>query len=124
VARALRPGGYFYFDVNNLLAFERVWPLAWFVEKPGVAVVLHGGCDAKRGKAWSDVEWFIQEGRLWKRRHEHVEEVCWTRDQIHSTLRAAGFDSVREWDAARFLSKVANLRRRGYRSIYLARKAE
>ncbi len=25
VARALRPGGYFYFDVNNSLGFERYW---------------------------------------------------------------------------------------------------
>jgi len=121
VARALRPGGYFYFDVNHLVAFERVWPLAWFIEKPGVAVVTHGGYDPKRGKAWSDVEWFIQEGRLWRRQHEHVEEVCWTSAEIRGTLRETGFVSVRAWDATPFFGKSATMRP-GYRTIYLARK--
>ena len=41
VSRALRPGGYFYFDVNNRLAFETIWPGTWWVEKPGLAVVMH-----------------------------------------------------------------------------------
>lgn len=29
VARALRPGGYFFFDLNNRLAFEKMWPIPW-----------------------------------------------------------------------------------------------
>ncbi len=37
VARALRPGGHFYFDVNNRLAFETIWPGTWWVEDPDVA---------------------------------------------------------------------------------------
>lgn len=43
VARALRPGGYFYFDVNNRLAFQKVWTgtTSWF-EKPGVVMVNAG----------------------------------------------------------------------------------
>jgi SAM-dependent methyltransferase len=32
VCRALRPGGYFYFDVNNRLAFEKLWPgTMWYM---------------------------------------------------------------------------------------------
>jgi len=68
VARALRPGGYFYFDVNNRLAFERIWPRTWWIEKPGVAIVMRGGYDRRRDRAWSDVEWFIREGSCWRRR--------------------------------------------------------
>lgn len=121
VARALRPGGYFYFDVNNQPAFEQAWPLTWFMEKPGVAVVMHGRYDCGRGKARSDVEWFIREARVWRRRHEHVEEVCWTGQEIRGTLREAGFGSVRGWDAAPYFGESPTMQP-GYRTIYLARK--
>ena len=120
VARALRPGGYFYFDVNNRIALERTFPLSWFLEKPGVAVVMHGGYDRKRGKAWSDVEWFIREVRLWRRHKEHVEEVCWTREEIRKALCAAGFVSVRAWDATPFFGKSPTMQP-GYRTVYLAK---
>jgi hypothetical protein len=36
----------------------------WF-ERPGLALVMHGGYDHARDKGWSDVEWFFREGRLW-----------------------------------------------------------
>ena len=121
VARALRPGGYFYFDVNNRLAFEKAWPLTWWIEKPGVAVVMHGGYDRKRDRAWSDVEWFIRDGSCWRRRHERVEEVCWTSAEIRRALREAGFGQVRAWDAAPFFKNDPAIRP-GYRTFYLARK--
>jgi SAM-dependent methyltransferase len=121
VARALRPGGHFYFDVNNRAAFKGVWPLTLYIEKPGVAVVMHGGCDRSGERAWSDVEWFIREGGHW-RRHEHVEEVCWTASEIRNALRDAGFDTIRAWDAASLLRSDPSIRP-GYRTFYLARKA-
>jgi SAM-dependent methyltransferase len=121
VARALRPGGYFYFDVNNRLAFEKVWPLTWWIEKPGVAMVMHGGYDRPRDRAWSDVELFIRDGSCWRRRHEHVEEVCWTSAEIRRALREAGFGQVRAWDAAPFFKNDPVIRP-GYRTFYLARK--
>jgi len=34
--------------------------------------------------------------------HERVEEVCWNSAEIRRTLAAAGFDSVRAWDATPF----------------------
>lgn len=40
VYRALQPGGWFVFDVNNRLAFERVWSNTWFVDKDPVAAVM------------------------------------------------------------------------------------
>jgi len=59
VARALRPGGYFYFDVNNRLAFQKIWPgTSWF-EKPGVVMVMRGAYDERRDKGLTDVEWFV-----------------------------------------------------------------
>ncbi len=122
VARALRPGGYFYFDVNNRLSFEKVWQLTWWIEKPGVVLVMHGGYDRRRDKAFSNAEWFIREGRCWRRFRERVEEVCWTPAEIRRALRQAGFDQVRAWDAAPFF-KGDPVIRPGYRTFYLARKS-
>jgi hypothetical protein len=94
-----------------------------YIEKPGVAVVMHGGCDRSGERAWSDIEWFIRDGRHWRRRHEHVEEVCWTASEIRSALRDAGFDTIRAWDAAPLLRNDPSIRP-GYRTFYLARKAK
>ena len=122
VARALRPGGHFYFNVNNRLAFERAWKGAWWLAIPGVVLVMRGGYDRLRDKGWTDVEWFIREGSLWRRRHERVEQVAWTPGEIRRTLREAGFDHVRAWDAAPFMKTDPSVRP-GYRAFYLARRA-
>jgi len=120
VSRALRPGGWFYFDVNNRRAFEKVWPGTWFIEQPGVAMVMRGGYDQARDRGWTDVEWFCREGRLWRRHHEHVEQVAWTRAEVSDTLRAAGFAKVDAWDATLFRSDPRM--DRGCRTFYLARR--
>ncbi|HEY1240103.1 MAG TPA: class I SAM-dependent methyltransferase [Bryobacteraceae bacterium] len=122
VSRALRPGGHFYFDVNNRLAFEVVWPGAWFTEQPGVALVMHGGYDRARDRGVSDCEWFLRKGRLWRRHHEHIEQVAWTAAEMRHTLRAAGFDRIRAFDAVPFFTGDSRIRP-GCRTFYLARKA-
>ncbi|MBK5294886.1 MAG: class I SAM-dependent methyltransferase [Acidobacteriia bacterium] len=122
VARALRPGGYFFFDVNNRSGFEQYWSSTFWIEQPGLVVVMRNSHDCKHDRAWSDIEWFIQEGKLWRRRHEHVDEVCWSPDEIRRTLRQAGFDRLRAWDATPFF-KDSPLIRPGCRTVYLAHKA-
>ncbi len=123
VARALHSGGHFYFDVNNSLAFKKLWPSAWWIEKRGVVLVMHGGHDPERDRGFSDVEWFIREGGLWRRRRERVEEVCWTAAEIRRTLRAAGFRRIRAWDAAPLLKHSDPSLPAGCRTYYLAQKA-
>jgi len=122
VSRALQPGGYFYFDVNNRQAFEKIWPGNWWIEKPGVALVMHGGYDRARRRGWSNVEWFLREGKLWRRHHERIEQVAWTSAEIRRTLRDAGFDRVQAWDATAFFEGAPEISR-GCRTFYLARKA-
>lgn len=121
VARALRPGGYFYFDANSRLAFEKLWPRASFTEVPGVVMVLHGGYDRRRDKAWCDAEWFLREGSRWKRRRERVEEVCWTPAEVRRIFRQAGFDQIQACDGAEFIK--AEWMAPGYRTFYLIRKS-
>jgi SAM-dependent methyltransferase len=121
VARALRPGGHFYFDANNRLALEEVWPLTWHLEKPGVVLVIHGRYDTAKERAYSTAEFFVRHGKLWERHLEHVEEVCWTQKEIRTTLHEAGFEAVRAWDASQFFPPGSMIDR-GHRTIYLARK--
>jgi SAM-dependent methyltransferase len=120
-ARALRPGGHFYIDANNRACFEKLWPATLWIERPGVVAVMHGGCHPSGERAWSDVEWFIREGRRWRREHERVDEVCWSAEVFRATLAAAGFDRIRTWDGAQFFPKGGFIKR-GYRTFYLARK--
>jgi SAM-dependent methyltransferase len=120
VARALRSGGHFAFDVNNRKAFERIWSNTWFFDKDPVAMIMHGEHEPGTDKAWTDVEWFVREGKSWKRYHEHVEEVCWSAVEIRDALTNAGFDRLRSWDAAPFFNDGVTLP--GNRTFWLARK--
>ena len=119
VSQALRPGGHFYFDVNTARGFDSYWRGDHWMEAPGVIAVMRSG--HKGNHAWSDVEWVIREGRLWRRRTERVDEVCWPAAEIEATLYREGFDRVQAWDAAPFLrdTKIP----RNCRTFYLARKA-
>ena len=121
-SRALRPGGYFYFDVNNRLAFETIWPGTWWVEKPGVAVVMHGGYDPKRDLGWTDVEWFIRDGSCWRRHRERIEQVAWTEVEMKRALRMAGFDRIKGLDATPFFTGDPRIQP-GCRTFYLARRS-
>jgi SAM-dependent methyltransferase len=121
VAAALKPGGHFAFDVNNRLAFERIWAHTWFVERDPVVFVLQGSHKPGTDKASTDIEWFVRTGKSWKRHHEHVEEVCWSATEIREALSATGFHHLQAWDAAPFFKEAHT--RPGNRTFWLARKA-
>ena len=122
VSRALRPGGYFFFDVNNARGFRQYWKGNVWLEKPGVVLIMRNGHSADALRAWSDIEWFIREGRVWRRHQERVEEVCWTREEICDCLRSVHLRLIGTWDATRFFRENPAVTR-GCHTIYLARKA-
>ena len=120
-SRALSADGHIYFDVNNRLAFETIWPGTWFVEKPGLALVLHGGYDPVRDRGWTNADWFIKDGRNWRRHRERIEQVAWKPTEIRHALQEAGFGKVQEYDATPFFDGDPRIRP-GCRTFYLARK--
>lgn len=87
VERALRPGCHFFFDVNNSAGFLRYRSGTVWMERPRVVVVMRNGHNAQADRTWSDVEFFAREGSRWRRRHERVEKVCWSADEIHRVLK-------------------------------------
>ncbi len=120
VARALRPGGHFVFDVNNRLAFERVWRNTWFLEKDRVSIAMHGTHEPGTDRAWTEIVCFIREGRHWTRKQARVEQVCWSAGEIRSALEEAGFDRLKRFDAARFFNDALTIP--GCRTFWAARK--
>lgn len=122
VARALRPGGHFYFDLNTRRSLQELYPSTHWFEKPDFCMVLHGGYDRRRKKGWLHLEWFLPQGKLWRRRHEWVEDVWWTDGEIRRALRRAGFRRIRSWDAVEVRPPSPHSRP-GYDTFYLAQKA-
>lgn len=123
VARALRPGGHFLFDVNNRLAFEKIWLGAtWWIEKPGVVLVMRGGYDRERHRGRTDVDWFVREGGSWRRHREHIQQVAWSAVEMRHSLREAGFDRIRAFDATLFFAGDPKIQP-GCRTFYLAHKS-
>ncbi len=121
VFEALAPDGLFYFDVNHQRGFERYWAGEFWVERGGLVAAMHNGHDATALRAWSDVDLFVREGRLWRRLRERVEEVCWSRKEIRQALARAGFTRIVCRDAALFFHGYPDFGP-GCRSIFLARK--
>jgi SAM-dependent methyltransferase len=121
-ARALNPGGHFFFDINNRAGFKRYWTGTMFTERPGLILYMRNGNDYPNDRAWTDIDLFVQNGRSWRLFRERVEEVCWSLAEIQTTFQNAGFDRIRSWDATPFFEGNP-IMRRGCRSFYLARKA-
>lgn len=122
VAQALRPGGYFSFDVDTRRTYEKMPQLTHWTEKRDFVVVLHGTYDRRREEAWLELDWFLREGKLWRRSHERAKHVCWTDAEIRHALRRAGFHRIRAWDAVR-VRPTSCKSRPGYDTYYLAQKS-
>jgi SAM-dependent methyltransferase len=121
VARALRPGGWFCFDVNTRRTYEQVYSMTRFEEKPGFCLVYRGRFFPRRDKARLDLDWFIRDGRAWRRYRERIEDTCWSDPEIRGALRRAGFGRIRFWDGAD-VRPPAPYQRRGMDSYYLAQR--
>lgn len=121
VARALRPWGFFYFDLNTQRTYETAYRTTHWFEQRHFCLLMRGDYDARRKRGWMDLEWFLPEGKLWRRHHERMYDVWWTDQEIRRALRRAGFGKIRSWDGAQVRPPSMHPRR-GFDSYYLAQK--
>jgi SAM-dependent methyltransferase len=120
-AQALRPGGWFCFDVNTRRTYAQAYSMTRWEEKPGFCLVYRGGFKPRRDKAWLQLEWFIRRGSTWRRYRERIEDTCWSDAEIRSALRRAGFRGIRFWDGVD-VRPPAPYQKRGMDAYYLAQK--
>jgi SAM-dependent methyltransferase len=140
VFRALRPGGWFCFDLNTRRSLREQYPSTQWIQTRDYCVVIHGGFDSRRDKAWLEFEWFIpsdSEGftpssgssrrrsrrppTSWRRYRERLIDTCWSDAEIRRALRRAGFTRIRHWDGAAVRPPSPH-QRRGFDAYYLAYK--
>jgi SAM-dependent methyltransferase len=123
VARALRPGGYFVFDVNHRSVFDS--PASPYIQESSNFFLLWDvGWDPRSRKGWRKMTWFMpQRAGWWKRYDEKVEQVIWSLAEIRRTLRRGGFDRIRTLDYGVLTSGAGRFRKpKGYKTLVLARK--
>jgi SAM-dependent methyltransferase len=130
VARALKPGGYFFFDLHQRKVYEEAWsqPIIGDGMTAGQGkkffAAQRGGFDRNSGKGWTELIIFARRaGGLWERRGERIEEIYWPHGAIVRDLRRAGFQLMRVYDFADVSSAPSPKRvPDGLRTMYLARR--
>ncbi|MGH9746485.1 MAG: class I SAM-dependent methyltransferase [Candidatus Acidiferrales bacterium] len=124
VSRALRPGGYFYFDLHQRRLYEKVWSPTVYGESKKLFSVQRGGFDRPSGKGWVHVTLFVRRSKAtWERHDEIIEEIEWSQPYLLRALKKAGFEIMRIFDFSNLASPPSTRRvRRGLRTMYLARK--
>ena len=93
VARALRPGGLFVFDMNFEPAFLLNWnDTTYFVEDEDLAIIVKSTYEAEARRATAVITGFVRQGELYKRFREAHTERAYSRAQVAAALQSSGFD--------------------------------
>ncbi|MDA2913298.1 class I SAM-dependent methyltransferase [Acidobacteriia bacterium AH_259_A11_L15] len=98
VARALRPGGYFYLDVDTARTFQQISNMSEKVETKDFVAFFSGHYSSQKRKARLEIDWFVPAGKRWRRQKESVDHIWWKDSEIPRALRRAGFRRIRRWD--------------------------
>ena len=123
VARALRPGGYFYFDLHQRRFFEG-WAESVVFGSKRFLLAKQGGYLPGLGQGWAEFTFFIPDsGQKWTRHTDLFLQVHWSHGEVMRALRQAGFNSIRLFDFHDLdAAPSARPRNRSLRTMYLARK--
>ena len=122
-ARALKPGGYFYFDLHHRRFFEG-WSKPVAFETKRFFLAKQGGYLPQLGRGWAEFTFFIPGPRgLWTRHTDLFIQVQWSHKQVIQALRQAGFKSIELYDFHDMdAPPTPRPGTRSMRAMYLARK--
>ena len=96
VARTLRPGGLFVFDVNSEATFRQVWGgITHFIDTPKASTVYRTTYDAEMRLAKGQLTGFLRRGEHYEKFEEEIIERYWPPEEIETHLAAAGLRPIR-----------------------------
>ncbi len=121
VARALRPGGYFYLDVDTARTFQQISNMSEKVEIKDFVAFFSGHYSSQKRKARLEIDWFVPAGKRWRRQKESVDHIWWKDSEIRRALRRAGFRRIRRWDGVEVRPAWIHPRP-GFDTYFLAQK--
>lgn len=100
VARALRPGGLFVFDMNMEENFQSYWHGAWANVQDTEVGITRGSYDSSKQLGRADITVFrLESDGSWSRSDTSVMERCYAEREILSSLSRSGFSDVTAHEA-------------------------
>lgn len=118
--RALKPGGYFAFDLNRAEAYTDLWSsTSATVEDDNVSVGV-GSYDKATGYAMCEITLFRMVKGAWQRSDFRLTQKYHPDQEVFDALSSAGFRTIEARDAARDLGMQGHIGQG--RTYYLARK--
>jgi SAM-dependent methyltransferase len=121
VERALKPGGFFAFDVNREEAYTDLWPSTSAIVEPERVSVTVGRYRPDLRIASGEFTVFRLVDRQWQRSDFRMTQYCHRERDIIESLYAARFADVEHFDASADLGMSGNIGKG--RTYYLGRKA-
>lgn len=98
VKSSLKPDGKFFFDVNNLTAFNNSWEDGFSAIDENSACIVKPLFDFLTNMSIYTITLFSLEDGLWKRHDLKVHERYYTEAQIAEALATAGFFNIKVMD--------------------------
>jgi hypothetical protein len=100
VARALKPGAPFAFDILLEAAYQTDWAENFSLVRDDHVLVISGsGFDFRTRLAHCKITMFRQNNGVWNRSDTEILERCYAAEEIDSALREAGFGGAECYDA-------------------------
>jgi ubiquinone/menaquinone biosynthesis C-methylase UbiE len=100
ISRALKPGGWFLFDMNTTYGLAVKWQkVRCYVqqETPDLIELHRTSYDFENHKACLKITWFVRDGAFWEKFEEKHIERAFSINEIESYLNYAGFKVVEKF---------------------------